>query len=89
MTRAEFKDLYDSLYYGHEAELVINEKRYYFNSCENGFEIYVFEGKEGHKISQITASDRNEMLDNLLATPVFDGQSLNDIYSNVDIIAID
>ncbi len=89
MTQTEFKDLYDSLYYGHEAELFVNEKKYYFNSCDNGFEIYAFDGEEGHKVSQIIALDRSEMLDKLFSTRFFDGKSLNDNYVDFEIIAVD
>ncbi len=88
-TRAEFTDLYDSLYYGHEAELIVSNKRYYLENCDNGFEIYAYEGEEGHKISQITALDRNELLDKLFSTPIFDGKSLNENYGDFCIIAID
>ncbi len=89
MTRTEYRDLYDSLYYGHEAELAINEKKYYLNSCNNGLEIYIFVGEEWHIISQITALDRNELLDKLFSTPIFDGKSLNENYGDFCIIAID
>ncbi len=89
MTRAEFTDLYDSLYYGHEAELTIHGKRYYLEACDNGFEIYTFIGDEGHRISQITALDRNELLNKLISSPIFDGKSLSEHYNDFCIVAID
>ncbi len=89
MTRAEYMDLYDSLYYGHEAELSMCGKRYYLETCDNGLEIYILQGAEGVKILQITAIDRNEMLQKLFSEPIFDGKSLNDNYDDFCVIAID
>ena len=40
MTKQEFNELYDSLYYGHDAELTIAGKHYFLEWNNAGIELY-------------------------------------------------
>ncbi len=89
MTRSELTEMRNEMYYGHEIELSFQNNRYYFEQTENGFEIYLFQNDSGLLIFNAVAEDRNEMLDMIFQKPIFNNLSLNNSYSQFEIIAID
>ena len=89
MTQAEHRDLYDSLYFGHEVELAFNGKKYYLESCENGYDMYLMGANHGQLVAHFRASCRDELLEKLFSTPIFDNKAINDAYNSLEIVAID
>ena len=49
MIKQEFNELYDSLYYGHDAELTIAGKHYFLEWNDAGIELYLMVNGEGTK----------------------------------------
>ena len=49
MTKQEFNELQDSLYYGHDAELTIAGKHYFLEWNDAGIERYLMVNGEGTK----------------------------------------
>ena len=89
MTKQEFSELYESLFYGHEAELLISGKRYFLEWINSDIEVYLMDGDDGKKIASITAGERRDTLSELFEY-TFDGEkSLNNSYDCFEIIDIE
>ncbi len=89
MTRKEYVELYDSLYYGHEVELLIKDSRYYLEQCENGMDIYLLGENQPIKVFRILEKDRALLIDKIVLLPFCENRTLCDNYMEFDIIAID
>ena len=89
MTKQEFSELYESLFYGHEAELLISEKRYFLEWSNSDIDIYLMNGDDGRKISSIRAEDRRDALSELLEYAFDGGKKLINSYDCFEIIDIE
>ena len=89
MTRQELSDLYNALYYGHEAELEICDQHYFIEWGGSSVDIYKVSEGCGEKIVTFSSDQRSEILLKIFAFN-FDGcNNLNDDYRNISIIDIE
>ena len=88
MTKAEFNDLYDSLCYGHDAELTVAGNRVFVEWNDEKIEIFHIINDEGHAICEILAESRLDTVKELFNTCIF-GKKLNDNYNEFDILDIE
>ncbi len=89
MTKQEFNELYDSLYYGHDVELIISGKHYFLEWNNDGIEIYLMVNGEGTKISSISAQEKRDILAELFEFMFVEQKNLNNSYSDFEIVDIE
>ena len=89
MTTKEFRDLYDSLFYGHEAELKYDGRCFYLE--QNGMSATLYELDEdiAQPLKKIIAETRQELTQIIFNEKVINGKSLNDLRENIEVTAID
>ena len=58
MTKAEFNDLYDSLCYGHDAELTVTGNRVFVEWNDEKIQIFHIVNNEGRMIFEIFAENK-------------------------------
>ena len=89
MTKQEFNDLYDSLYYGHDAELELHGKHYFVEWNDAGIDIYALNDDRGVKIASISSNEKSDILAELFDYS-FDGNAnLNDSYDEIILVDIE
>lgn len=89
MTKQEFTDLYDSLYYGHDAELTLAGKHYFLEWNKTGIEIYLMVNGGGTKIKSITATEKSDILAELFDFMFAGQKNLNNAYADFEIVSIE
>jgi len=89
MTKQEYSDLYDALYYGHDAELDVHNRRFFIEWNDAGIDIYALNRNSGEKIAVIYANEKSEVLAELFAYR-FDGNiNLNEAYDEIILVDIE
>lgn len=89
MTQAEFNSLYDDLYYGHEAEIEWNGRRYYLEQEHGAIAVWSMDGTNGERLKSICAPDRGELVNKLFSEKLFDNRSLFELQTDIAILDID
>ena len=89
MTTKEFRDLYDSLFYGHEAELKYDGRCFYLEQNGMSATLYELNGDIAHPLKKIIAETRQELTQRIFNEKVINGKSLNDLRENIEVTAID
>ena len=92
MTKQEFNELYDSLYYGHDVEWTIAGKHYFLEWNNAGIELYWMVNGEGTKISSISALsalDKRDILAELFEFMFVDQKTLNNSYADFEIVDLE
>jgi len=88
MTKTEYNYLYDSLCYGHDAELSINGNKIFVEWNGEKIEIYHCINDEGQKIGEVSGGDRFCTVKILFETFIFK-KTLNINYEEIDIVDIE
>ena len=89
MTTKEFRDLYDSLSYGHEAELKYDGRCFYLEQNGMSAILYELNGETAHPLNEMIAKNRQELTQIIFNEKVINGKSLNDLQEDIEVIAID
>ena len=89
MTTKEFGDLYDSLFYGHEAELKYDGRCFYLEQNGMRATLYELDGDIAQPLKKIIAATRQELTQIIFNEKVINGKSLNDLRENIEVTAID
>ena len=89
MTTKEFRDLYDSLFYGHEAELKYDGRCFYLEQNGTSAILYELNGETAHPLNEMVAKNRQELTQIIFNEKVINGKSLNDLQEDIEVIAID
>lgn len=89
MTKIEFNDLFDSLCYGHDADICIDGQRYFLEWNYNGITIYQMKNDSGQKISEIYGDNKNEIVTKLFDYEFIAGKSINTFYQEFFILDIE
>ena len=89
MTTKEFRDLYDSLFYGHEAELKYDGRCFYLEQNGMSVTLYELDGDITQPLKKIIAATRQELTQIIFNEKVINGKSLNDLRENIEVTAID
>ena len=89
MTTKEFRDLYDSLFYGHEAELKYDGRCFYLEQNGMSATLYELDGDIAQHLKKIIAATRQELTQIIFNEKVINGKSLNDLRENIEVTAID
>ena len=88
MTKAEFNDLYDSLCYGHDAELLITGNRVFIEWSGDKIELFHVVDNTGNKICDISDGTKFDTVKMLFDTSIL-GKTLNNNYIEIDILDIE
>ena len=88
MTKVEFNDLYDSLCYGHDAELLINGNRVFVEWNGEKIELFHVVGDVGNKLCELSDSTKLDTVKMLFQTSIFD-KTLNNNYNEIVILDIE
>lgn len=88
MTKTEFNDLYDSLCYGHDAELLITGNRVFIEWSGDKIELFHIVDNTGNKICDISDGTKFDTVKMLFDTLIF-GKTLNNNYNEIDILDIE
>lgn len=89
MTTKEFRDLYDSLFYGHEAELKYDGRCFYLEQNGMSATLYELDGDITQPLKKMIATTRQELTQIIFNEKVINGKSLNDLRENIEVTAID
>lgn len=89
MTKQEHAELYDSLFYGHDAELILSGQHYFIEWNSTGIDIYLLLNKNGVKIASVTGKDRSDTLTKLFDLTIVDGYSINNSFNSIEIVDIE
>lgn len=89
MTKQEFNELYDFLYYGHDVELTIAGRHYFLEWSNAGIEIYLMVNGEGTKISSISGLEKRDILAKLFEFMFVEQKNLNSSYTEFEIVDIE
>lgn len=61
MTSSEYNELFDQLCYGHEAEVLYNGKKYFFEWEDLKLKMYDITESDGLKVRELTGIDRTSV----------------------------
>lgn len=89
MTTKEFRELYDSLFYGHEAELKYDGRCFYLEQNGMSATLYELNRDIAHPLKKIIAETRQELTQIIFNEKVINGKSLIDLRENIEVTAID
>ncbi len=89
MTKNEFNDLYDSLNYGHDVDLVIEEHRFFLEWNKNGLTIYKMQGDTGSEIVTLQGENHDVIVKKLFDFCFLAEKSLNKSYQEISILDIE
>ena len=89
MTKQERSELYDSLYYGHDAELKIADQHYFIEWSHIGIDVYAITENIGTKVTAIPMSEKSEMLSKLFEYKFGEKTDLNTSYADIKIVDIE
>ena len=76
MTKQEHAELFDLLYYGHDAELKIAGKHYFIEWSNNGIDIFLMVNESGTKVATVFGTDRNDAITNLFVITIVEKLSI-------------
>ena len=65
MTKNEYKELFDLLSYGHDADLSVAGQRYFLEWNEDGMAIYQMNDDTGDKIAMLRGNDKFQVVNEL------------------------
>ena len=88
MTKTEFNDLYNSLCYGHDAEIMIGNSRIFIEWNNEKIEIFHIIDDEGFKVCEVVAGSKFDVVQELFNTCILE-KTLNDHYQDIEIIDIE
>lgn len=88
MTKVEFNDLYDSLCYGHDAELLINGNRVFVEWNGEKIELFQIIDDMGNKLCELSGSTKLDTVKILFQTSIFE-KTLNNSYNEIIILDIE
>lgn len=89
MTKLEYNDLYDQLVYGHDADLCVENQRFFLEWSQEGIVIYQMLGDTGSVIAVLQGNDKGEVVKALFAYPLIHGKCINHSYQEVSILDIE
>ena len=89
MTKQEHAELFDSLYYGHDAELKIAGEHYFIEWSNNGIDIFLMVNESGTKVASVCGKDRNDTLTKLFDITIVGDFSINNSFSDIEILDIE
>lgn len=84
MTDSEYNELIDLLHYGHELDFWYNGIRYFLEKLSDSeYELYdITDENNGILLRKIIVRN-GDLVATVLNEPVFDGKSINEIYSYI------
>ena len=88
MIKVEFNDLYDSLCYGQDAELLINGNRVFVEWNGEKIELFHVVDDAGKKLCELSDSTKLNTVKMLFQTSIFD-KTLNNNYNEIVILDIE
>ncbi len=89
MTKSEFKDLFDLLSYGHDADLSVDGQRYFLEWNGDGITIYKMQGGSGHEIATLCGENKTQIVNDLFDFSFLPSKSLNSSYQDISILDIE
>lgn len=89
MTKQEFVEMYDLLYYGHDAELIISGQHYFIEWSNVGIDVFFMENGNGTKIASIVGKNRSDAVAKLFDLKIDGNKNLNDSYDDIEIVDIE
>ena len=79
MKKSEYNDLFDQLIYGHDADLSIENHRFFLEWNEDGIVIYQMNADKGTPIATLHGESKIEIVNKLFDFPFIQGKSLGRI----------
>lgn len=89
MTKAEYGELFDRLSYGHDADLLINGHRYFFEWITDGLAIYKMTDDIGEEVAIAHGENKIETVKNLFKLPLLEEKSIDNSYAKMEILDIE
>ena len=89
MTKFEYNDLYDRLIYGHDADLCVENQRFFIEWNKEGITIYQMLGDSGSVVAVLQGDDKTEVVKELFEHPLIHGKCLNNSYQEMSILDIE
>ena len=89
MNRVEYTDLFDSLSYGHDADLEIAGQRFFAEWTGNTIVVYKMSGESGTEITSFHGESKTEMVSKLFEFCFLPEISLNNSYQEITILDIE
>lgn len=89
MTKSEYSDLYNQLLYGHDADLQIEDHRFFVEWNENEILIYHMHEDSGIAVAVLCGETRVEIVKALFEYSFINGKSLNQSYQQITILDIE
>ena len=89
MTKNEFNDLFDLLTYGHDADLIIENQRFFLEWKENGIAVYKMQGDTGIEVTLLQGLDRHEIANMVFDFCFLPEKTLNSNYQDFVILDIE
>lgn len=89
MTKSEYSNLYDQLFYGHDADLQIEGHRFFVEWNENEITVYRMHEDSGIAIAVLRGENRTEIVEALFEYSFANGKSLNQSYQEIIILDIE
>lgn len=89
MDKIEYNDLFDSLSYGHDADLQIDGQRFFVEWNENAIVVYKMKENSGVEIALFNGEIKTETVNKLFDFCFLPGKSLNQSYQDITILDIE
>ena len=89
MTKQEQNELYDSLYYCHDAELEISGQHYFIEWGDAGIDVFAITEDTGTKVTAIPMGEKTEMLSKLFEYKFGEKTDLKTSYADIKIVDIE
>lgn len=89
MTKQEFQELYDLLFYGHDVELTLSGQHYFLEWNKTGIDIFLIHDNTGSKISSISKKHRKDTITTLFDFKLDGYNCLNAAYADIEIVDIE
>ena len=89
MDKIEYNDLFDSLSYGHDADLKIAGLRFFAEWNGNEIDVYRMSEDSGVKIASFRGENKIETVNELFDFCFIPGKSLNNSYQEIMILDIE
>lgn len=89
MDKIEYNDLFDSLSYGHDADLQIDGQRFFIEWNEGAIVIYQMKEDLGIEIASFRREIKTETVNELFDFCFLPGKSLNQSYQEITILDIE
>ena len=88
MTRNELNDLHESLCYGHDAEIIIGDAKYFIEWNTATLDVFKVCNEVGEKVASFSGNDMFKAVELLFAFSI-DDKTLNDDFSDIQIVDIE